>query len=114
MLERLAFNSSKLVAKLIDENVDLLDVNESRVVKSKERSTKARNKKNTITRIEKTKAKSIKRDSFGFEHVDAAIKASRDGKRTIGRGEKGDRGKAIKNKQKELKIDDIAAMNAHI
>jgi hypothetical protein len=114
VLERPASDSSEPAAKLIDEDVDLLDVNEPRVVKSKGRPTGARNKKGTMTRTEKAKAKSTKRDPSGFEHVDAAIKASRGGKRTVGRGGRGGRGKAIKNKQKEPEIDDIAAMDAHI
>lgn len=98
MLKRLTSNLSKSIAKLIDKNVDLLDVNEFRVVKSKERSIKTKNKKGTITRTKKAKAKSIKRDFFDFEHVDAIIKVSRDGKRTIERDEKDSRNKAIKNK----------------
>ncbi len=114
VLERPPSDSSESAAELIDEDVDLLDVNEPRVVKSKGRPTGARNKKGTMARTEKAKAKSTKRISSGFKHVDASIKASRGGKRTVGRGGRGGRGKTIKNKQKETEVDDIAAMDAHI
>lgn len=114
MLERSTSNSSKSIAKLINKNVDLLDVNESRVVKSKERLIEIRNKKDTIIKTKKAKTKFIKRDFFDFKHVDAIIKVSRDNKRTIERNKRDDRDKVIKNKQKELKIDDIVTINAHI
>jgi len=60
-----------------------------------------------MTRAEKAKAKSTRRDPSGFEHVDAAIKASRGGKRDGGN-------KARSRKQKKPEVDDVIAMDAHI
>jgi len=68
----------KNVHKEIDDDETLRHVNEPRVIKAKDRSTRAKNKKDTMSRTNKAKARSIKRDSFGFEHVEASIKASRD------------------------------------
>jgi hypothetical protein len=39
-----------------------------------------------MTRAEKAKAMSTRRDPSGFEHVDASIRASRGGKRKSGKG----------------------------
>jgi len=89
----------------------VLDTNESRVVKAKGRLVEARNKKGTMTKAKKAKAKSTRRDPFDFEHVDAAIKASRDGKRIDGRD---DRDKARQKKQKKPKVDSVVAMDANI
>lgn len=111
--DRLSSNSSKFAAKLINGH-DLLDVNKSCVVKSKNRSIEARNKKDTIIRTEKTKTRFIKRDFSSFKHVDATIKVSRNNKRTIERHRRDSRDKTRKNKQKESKIDDIVAIDAHI
>ena len=52
----------------------MLNINKFRVVKAKERSIKARNKKDTITRIEKTKTKSTRRNLFDFKYIDVVIK----------------------------------------
>jgi len=90
----------------------LLDINESRVAKAKGRPIEARNKKGTITRAKKAKTKSIRRDPFDFEDVDATIKASRDDKGAIGRGDRRD--KARLRKQKGPKASIVAAMNANI
>jgi len=90
----------------------LLDINEFRVAKAKGRFVEARNKKGTITKAKKTKAKSIKRDLFDFEHVDAAIKVSRDNKGAIERGDRRD--KVRLRKQKKPKVSIVAAMNANI
>ena len=49
-----------------------------------------------MTRTKKAKAKSTRRDSSSFEHVDAAIKASRGGKGAVERG--GGRDKARQRK----------------
>ncbi len=111
-VQRSSPNSPKPVAKLIDDDVDLLDVNEPRIVKAKGRPARAKNRKSTMTRTKKAKAKSTKRDPSGFEHVDAAIKASRDGKGAIERG--GDRDKARQRKQKEPEADTVAAIDANI
>jgi len=56
----------------------------------KGRSTRAKNKKGTMSRANKAKARSIKRDSFDFEHVEASIKTSRDS----GRRRERDRGES--------------------
>jgi len=111
-VQRPSLDSPKLAAELIDDNVDLLDVNEPRIVKAKERPTGAKNRKGTMTRTKKAKAKSIRRDLFDFEHIDAAIKASRDGKGAIERG--GDRDKAKQRKQKKPEVDIVAAIDANI
>jgi len=69
------------VHKKIDNDETLRHVNEFRVIKTKDRSTRAKNKKGTMSRANKTKARSIKRDPSSFEHVEANIKASRDSDR---------------------------------
>lgn len=112
LIQRSTFEASKSIAKFIDNNFDLLNVNKSRVAKAKERSVKARNKKNTIIKAEKAKTKSIKKDLFDFEHVDATIKVSRDSKRAIGRD--GGRDKARQKKQKKLEASIVAAIDANI
>ncbi len=111
-VQRPSPNSPKLAAELIDDDVDLLDVNEPRIVKTKGRPARAKNRKGTMTRAKKAKAKSTRRDPFGFEHVDAAIKASRGGKGAVERG--GDRDKARQRKQKEPEVDIVAAIDADI
>ncbi len=95
-VQRLSSNSLEPVAKLIDDDVDLLNVNESCIVKTKGRLARAKNRKSTMTRTKKAKAKSTRRDSSSFEHVDAAIKASRGGKGAVERG--GGRDKARQRK----------------
>jgi len=112
VLERLASDSSEPAAELIDEDIDLLDINEPRVVKAKGRPIGAKNKKGTMTRTEKAKAKSTRRDLSGFEHIDVAIKASRDGKGAVGRGDRRD--KARRRKQKGPEAGTVAAMDANI
>lgn len=102
---------SESATELINNNIDLLEINESYIVKAKECSVGARNRRATITRAEKTKARSTRRDLSGFEYIDAAIKVSRGGKHTVGRD---NRNKTIKNKQKETAIDNVAAINGHI
>jgi len=67
----------KNVHKKIDNDETLRHVNESRVIKTKDRFIGAKNKKGTMSRANKTKAKFIKRDSFDFEHVETSIKVSR-------------------------------------
>jgi hypothetical protein len=111
-VQRLSSDSSKSTAKLIDNNVDLLNVNESCIVKTKERSAKTKNRKNTITQTKKTKIKSIKRDFFDFEHVDAAIKVSRNNKDAIERDNNCDKTRQRKQKKSEVSI--VAAINANI
>jgi len=59
LIQQFSFKASKLIAKLIDNNINLLDVNQSCVAKIKERLVKTRNKKDTITRTKKTKTKFI-------------------------------------------------------
>ena len=67
-IEKFVFESSELVEELINDN-ELLKMNEFLIVKTKDRSKKAKNKKEIMTRVEKAKAKFIKRDSFDFKHV---------------------------------------------
>jgi len=93
LIQRFSFEASKSIAKLIDDNVDLLDVNQFRVVKAKERFVKANNKKDIIIRTKKMKTKSIKRNFFDFDYVDATIKVSRDNKRAIRRDNNRDKAK---------------------
>jgi len=76
----------KDVHKEVDDDEALRHVNEPRVVKAKGRPTGAKNKKGTMSRADKTKARSTKRDPSGFEHVEAGIKASRGSGRRRGRG----------------------------
>jgi len=104
-------DSPEAAAKLIDDDIDLLDVNEPRIVKTKGRSVEAKNRKSTMTRAEKAKTKSTKRDLSGFEHIDAIIKVSRGGKRNVDRG---GRGKARSKKQKKPEDNSVAAMDADI
>ncbi len=85
--------ASEAVEELLDSNgVDLLNVNSPRIVKSKGRPTGAKNKKGIMSRAEKAKAKSTKRDLSSFEHVDASIRALRGGK--VKGGRRGGRGGA--------------------
>ena len=56
-----------------NENVELLNVNESRVVQSKNRSIKVKNKKSIMSRVERKKSKLMKRDLFDFEHIEIVI-----------------------------------------
>ena len=57
--------------------IDLLNVAESNIAKTKERPRESKNKKGTITRKEKKVAKSTKRDFSKFEHVKREIQAKR-------------------------------------
>ena len=76
---------SKLVAKLIDNNINLLNVNKFCIVKTKERFAKAKNQKSTIIQAKKTKTKFTKRNLFDFEYIDATIKVLRNNKNAIER-----------------------------
>ncbi len=101
-----------MIAKLINDDINLLDINQSRVAKTKERLVKTKNKKNIITRTKKTKAKSTRRNLFDFKYVDATIKVSRDSKRAIKRDN--NRDKARQEKQKKSKVDIVVAIDANI
>jgi len=68
----------KNIYKKIDNNKTLRYVNKFCVIKTKDCSTKAKNKKDTILRAKKTKIKSIKRNSSNFKYVKASIKILRD------------------------------------
>ena len=57
--------------------IDLLNVAESNIAKTKERSRKFKNKKSTITRKEKKAVKFIKRDFSKFKHIKREIQAKR-------------------------------------
>jgi len=94
-VQHLSSNLSKLVAKLINNNINLLNVSKSYIVKTKER---VKNRKNTIIRTKKTKIKSIKRDLFDFKYIDAIIKLLRNNKDAI---EKKNCNKAKQRKQKK-------------
>ena len=74
-------NESKKNLHEIDDDEALRHVNESRVIKTKDCSIEAKNKKDTMSRTNKTKTRSIKRDSFDFEHVETNIKILRDSDR---------------------------------
>jgi len=93
-------------AELIDDDIELLDVNEPRIAKAKGRPVGAKNRKGIMTRAEKAKAKSTRRDPSGFEHVDAAIQASR------GRGRRGGRGGAITGPRKASRKRQAAPFTA--
>ena len=67
-IEKFIFESSKLVEKLINNN-RLLFMNEFFIVKIKNYFQKVKNKKEIMTRAEKTKTKFIKQSSFNFKHV---------------------------------------------
>lgn len=74
-------NANKLeknIYKKIDNNKTLRYVNKSCVIKTKDCSTKVKNKKDTILRANKTKIKPIKRNSSNFKYVKASIKILRD------------------------------------
>lgn len=78
---RSLLNTNKLeknIHKKIDNNKTLCYVNKSCVIKTKDCSTKAKNKKDTILRTNKTKTRSIKRNSSNFKYVKASIKILRD------------------------------------
>ena len=96
VLEQLFFDLSKFVAKLINKNIDLLDINKSRIVKSKEQSIEAKNKKATIIKVEKTKRKSTRKNLFDFKYIDAAIKVLRNSKYTIKRDKRDRRDRKVK------------------
>jgi len=101
-----------LIAKLIDNNVNLLDINQFCVVKFKERFVEAKNKKDIIIRTKKTKTKFMKRNFFDFEYVDTTIKVSRDNKRAIRRDNNCDIAK--QEKQKKLEVNIVAIINTNI
>lgn len=65
------------------KNVDNIDetlryINNSRVIKAKSRSSKTKNKKETIMRTIKTKIRFIKRNLFDFEHVETSFQVLRE------------------------------------
>ncbi len=72
----------------------------------KGRSTRAKNKKGTMSRANKAKARSIKRDSFDFEHVEASIKTSRDS----GRRRERDRGESTSTLGRALRQKFVVAV----
>jgi len=73
----------KLVAKLIDNNINLLNVNKFYIVKTKKCLAKVKNRKSTIIQAKKTKIKSIRRNFFDFKYINVAIKVSRDSKDVV-------------------------------
>ena len=66
------------------ENVEFLNINESRKVKIKNRSKNSKNQKPFITRAKKKAIKSTRRDFSEFEYVEAAVETSQS--RGRGRG----------------------------
>ena len=70
-------------------DAELQDVNEPQKVKAKGRPPGSTNKKGTMTRAEKKAVKSTKRDPSGFEHTEAAVRASRARGRGKGAGTRG-------------------------
>ena len=67
-LKKFIFKFSKFVEKLINNN-ELLFVNEFFNVKIKNYFQKIKNKKEIMTRTEKTKTKFIKQDLFDFKYI---------------------------------------------
>ena len=89
------------VEELISGN-ELLAVNKPLIVQAKGRPKEAKNKKEVKTRAERAKAKSTKRNSFDFEHVEVSFR----------RGDRGDRDDRDERSSKEVKksfVTDIAA-----
>ncbi len=74
------------VYKEVGDDEALRYVNKPRVVKVKGRPIGAKNKKGTISRADKAKARSTKRDSSSFKYIEAGIKALRGSSRRRGRG----------------------------
>ncbi len=112
MIQQFSFKALESIAKLIDDDVNLLDVNQFCVAKAKERFVETRNKKDTITRIKKAKTKFIKRDLFNFEYVNATIKVLRNNKRAIRRDNNCD--KVRQKKSKKLEINIVATIDTNI
>ena len=72
-VKKFTFEFFELAEELINDN-ELLKMNESLIVKVKNRFKEIRNKKEIITRAKKTKTKFIKQDSFDFEHVEVSFR----------------------------------------
>ncbi len=96
-----------MAKKLIDNNINLLNINKSCVVKAKKHFVEAKNKKFIITRAKKTKTKFIRIFFFDFKYIDAIIKL-------LCNNKKNNNNKIKSKKQKKLKIDNIIAINIYI
>lgn len=58
---------------LNNDNINILNINSSCIIKSNNCLTKAKNKKDIIIQAKKTKTKSTRRDSLDFKYIDARI-----------------------------------------
>ena len=65
------------------ENVELINVNESRTVKFKNRSKSSKNEKSLMTRANKTAIKSTRRNFSEFEYVEVAVEAFQEREREV-------------------------------
>ncbi len=79
----------KLVIELINNNINLLNVNKSYIIKTK-------NRKSTIIQTKRTKIKFIKRDFFDFKYINIAIKVLYNSKDIIERNNNRDKAKQRK------------------
>ena len=79
---------SKFVAKFINKNIDLLNINKFCIIKTKKQLIKIKNKKNIIIRIEKTKTKCTRKNLCDFKYIDAAIKILRCNKYVVNKNKK--------------------------
>jgi len=70
----LSLNLSKLITKLINNKINLLNINKICIFKPKKYFTKIKNRKNTIIQIEKIKIKFIKRNFLNLEYINIIIK----------------------------------------
>ena len=84
------------------ENVELLNINEFRKVKFKNRPKNSKNQKSFITRAKKKTIKSTRRNFFEFEYVETAVQISqnRDRNRKSIRTNRIDRKKREKQKNR--------------
>ena len=101
------------ISKLVKEELvidDLLIVNDSRVMKFKERSRDVKSKQLSMTRAKKRVAKITKRDLFKFEHVNRALDAKKASQRGRDRDQRARRDKLAREHEDQqalvLAIDD--------
>ena len=65
------------------ENVTLMNVNESRSMKDKNRSINSKNQKSLMTRVEKIAIKSTRRNFFEFEHVEVIVETQQQSREKV-------------------------------
>ncbi len=105
---------SKFVAKFINKNIDLLNINKFCIIKTKKQLIKIKNKKNIIIRIEKTKTKCTRKNLCDFKYIDATIKILRCNKYIVNKNKKNSCSKAKQRKQKKLKTNIVIAIDIDI